>query len=147
MFSNHDNVSQTSITLDELRDAIEQYLETRHITVGQFENEVGWEVQSALAAPAEFLKLNLTGLKDLCSKVGMNWLYVLLPLRYNSNNQADRIRGFCDGNDNPTAFNGISLSVHSENRLTSQGNVLTADIEAMEFAVESKRPRRQLTFL
>ncbi len=85
LFSDNGDVPQKAMTLEQLRDEILQYLETLNITVGQFENEVGWEVEKALSAPAEFLNLNLTGLKDLCNKIGVSWLSVLSTLNVPSN--------------------------------------------------------------
>lgn len=45
---------------------------------------------------------------------------------YNSNNQQTGTGFTYDGNGNPTAYNGVSLTFDPENRLMSQGTVLTA---------------------
>lgn len=79
-FSDGGEVPLDSVTLEQLADKIKHYISEHNVTVRQFEVEAGWQVEKALIKPTEFLDLNLTGLKDVCNKVGMSWLSVLSAL-------------------------------------------------------------------
>jgi hypothetical protein len=48
-----------------------------HISVSAFEEQVGWEVASALKDPDEILEWNVYGLTDICAAIGVNRLEAL----------------------------------------------------------------------
>src|SRR3954454_2522890 len=67
----------TLVTFAELAAALR--LRLRDTPLEQLENELGWELAGALAAPAPFADFPLDGLADVAPPFGLDWRH-LLPL-------------------------------------------------------------------
>jgi transcriptional regulator with XRE-family HTH domain len=65
------------ISLRQLGARVKSHLEQRAISLSEFENRVGYEVQLALADPPEMLKWNVDCLRSVCAEVQIDWLSVL----------------------------------------------------------------------
>jgi transcriptional regulator with XRE-family HTH domain len=61
------------VTLDGLSDAIKKHLQEVKLTVNEFENAIGWEIDSMLANPHSALDWNLDCLRDVCKTLGIPW--------------------------------------------------------------------------
>lgn len=80
LFTNAGSPPSESITLEQLADKIKQYVADHDISIRQFEDRVGWEVERALKDPTEFLNLTVTALMDICRELNVSWLSVLSTL-------------------------------------------------------------------
>src|SRR5258705_12750236 len=78
-------------SLNQLAEAIENYLSKRGKTLPEFETIVGWEIGNALNEPKEFLGVNVDGLKDICGELGLDWLSVLAFLGEQSTQRDDKL--------------------------------------------------------
>jgi transcriptional regulator with XRE-family HTH domain len=65
------------MALDALAARISEHVADAGIPLGEFEEEVGWDLADALATPAKFGDFPAAGLRDVCSPLGINWLDVL----------------------------------------------------------------------
>jgi len=61
------------LTLEGLSDAIKKHLREVNLTVNEFEDAIGWEVDSILANPHSALDWNLDCLRDICRTLGIRW--------------------------------------------------------------------------
>lgn len=80
LFKNESALTGDSITFTQLADKIRRFVISHSISIQEFEDRAGWGVEKALEQPEEFLNLNLTGLKDICRELQVNWLSVLNAL-------------------------------------------------------------------
>ena len=61
------------VSPSELRDCILEDCRRRTLTVDQFGDQVGWDVQGLIRAPEEYLaQLNWNGLQDICLYLGID---------------------------------------------------------------------------
>ena len=66
------------VTLDGLFERINNYLTTHQITVSDLEDEVGWEIEPLLKEHSKLLEYDIDALKDICNRIGIDWLGVFL---------------------------------------------------------------------
>ena len=67
----HDGVN--SITLDELKQKLVEWLEYSNIDLSVFEKRIGWEVESFLKDSATAREWNIDCLKAVCQAIGVDW--------------------------------------------------------------------------
>jgi transcriptional regulator with XRE-family HTH domain len=65
------------VTYDELASRVRAQIEAEGIVPDAWGQKVGWEVSALLADPGRIADLNLDGLADICSAVGVDWRAVL----------------------------------------------------------------------
>jgi hypothetical protein len=65
------------LSLEELSRKIRSYLEKANMTIAEFEDRVGYEVEPALHNSEDLLKWNVDCLRCVCTAVGVNWLCAL----------------------------------------------------------------------
>ncbi|MGE5691345.1 MAG: hypothetical protein ACM33B_12390 [Pseudomonadota bacterium] len=63
------------VTFAELAAAIRAHL--GQTPLEQFENDVGWELEDAVADPAAFAEFSLDGLADIAGPLGLDWRRLL----------------------------------------------------------------------
>ena len=56
---------------------VKSYIESHGMTVPEFEDKVGWELESLLNDPEAIWERNVQFLKDVCVEVGIDWLWVV----------------------------------------------------------------------
>ena len=66
---------------------INEYLKTRQITIAEFEDQVGWDIDPLLKDPSRLLSYNVDGLRDISSGIGVHWLSVLQGIISDHNRQ------------------------------------------------------------
>lgn len=77
-FSDSQEESQETVSLEKLANKIKEFLITQHITNNEFQELAGWEgKEECLEYPSDFLKYNIAALIDICETVGVNWLSVI----------------------------------------------------------------------
>lgn len=64
------------LSFAEFIEKVKSHIESHDMTVPEFEDKVGWELESLLNDPEEIWKRNVEFLKDVCVEVGINWLSV-----------------------------------------------------------------------
>lgn len=64
------------LSFAEFSKKVKSHIESHGMTVPEFEDKVGWELESLLNDPAEIWERNVQFLKDVCVEVGINWLWV-----------------------------------------------------------------------
>ncbi len=69
--------SARAISLDELAAKLSDHLTWSGKSVAEFEEEIGWSVDAALADPREFREFNADGLRAVSEAVGIDWFDVL----------------------------------------------------------------------
>jgi transcriptional regulator with XRE-family HTH domain len=62
-------------------DALERRMESERLDAETLGERLGWEIRRVLADPEELWNFNVTGLRDVCQGVGVDWLAVLPRLR------------------------------------------------------------------
>ena len=65
------------LSFAELTERMQQNIESQGITVAEFEEKVGWEIEGLLNKPEGIWERNVQFLKDVCSALGLNWLSVI----------------------------------------------------------------------
>lgn len=70
-----------SVSLDGLAKKINEYLIKENMSVLEFEDLVGWELEGCLSDPDLFQGFNIVGLIDACEPLGIDWRSVLRALR------------------------------------------------------------------
>lgn len=78
-FSSESHHQSEPIDFSDLLDNLREYLCIHHMTVSQFENEAGWEIEPLLKNPAELFgeRYNVEALKDICDAIGVDWVRAL----------------------------------------------------------------------
>jgi len=66
---NHDPV----ITPDQLIDMAKWHLNQTEISVSEFENRIGFEIEQCLADPSKVMDWNVDFLRWLCRELGLDW--------------------------------------------------------------------------
>lgn len=61
----------------ELSVRIKRHIDSQTLTVAEFEEKVGWAVESALSNPDEFWRVTLQCLIDICAELQIDWLTVV----------------------------------------------------------------------
>jgi DNA-binding XRE family transcriptional regulator len=61
----------------EFIETVKKYLASEGITVAEFEDKAGWEMEGLLNNPEEIWERNVQFLKDVCGELGINWLSVV----------------------------------------------------------------------
>jgi hypothetical protein len=70
-----------ALPIETVVQAIKDHCAQKKITTAEFENAVGWLVESALDHPRNALReWNIDCLKDVCDELGLNWLSVISGL-------------------------------------------------------------------
>jgi len=69
--------SENIISVAELASLVSRYLVKSNRSLGELEDEVGWDLAESLKNPSRFLSFNADGLRDVCTAIGVNWLNVL----------------------------------------------------------------------
>lgn len=64
------------LSFAEFSKKVKSHIESHGMTVPEFEDKVGWELQSLLNDPEEIWERNVQFLKDVCVEVGIDWLWV-----------------------------------------------------------------------
>ena len=73
-----DSPPRDVVSLTKVFQGIKELCRTEEMTISQFEIDVGWGVQECLDDPDAALdKWNVDCLKDICSKLRIDWLTVL----------------------------------------------------------------------
>lgn len=60
---------------------IRDYVKKTGISIAEFEESAGWQIEECLNDPSKFLQLNLDAIMDICNQLGVNWLAVLPSLQ------------------------------------------------------------------
>ena len=61
----------------EFIETVKKYIASEDITVAEFEDKAGWEMEGLLNNPEEIWERNVQFLKDVCAELGINWLSVV----------------------------------------------------------------------
>lgn len=64
------------LSFAEFIEKVKSHIESHGMTVPEFEDKVGWELESLLNDPEEIWGRNVQFLKDVCVEVGVDWLGV-----------------------------------------------------------------------
>ena len=64
------------LSFAEFIEKVKSHIEAHGMTVPEFEDKVGWELESLLNDPEEIWERNVQFLKEVCVEVGVNWLWV-----------------------------------------------------------------------
>ena len=64
------------LSFAEFSKKVKSHIESHGMTVPEFEDKVGWELESLLNDPEEIWERNVQFLKDVCVELGINWLRV-----------------------------------------------------------------------
>ena len=73
--------SEKPLTLEEVARAVRQYCLKHELPLLEFENQVGWRLETVLENPKSALaEWNIDCLKDVCDMVGVDWKRVLMGL-------------------------------------------------------------------
>jgi transcriptional regulator with XRE-family HTH domain len=62
---------------DDLAARIKEHVERHHMSVSEFEDKAGWEVEKHLEDPKEFWEYNAAALIDISNEIGMDWASLL----------------------------------------------------------------------
>ena len=65
------------LSFTEFIEGVKSHIESHDMTVPEFEDKVGWELESLLNDPEEMWERNVQFLKDVCVEVGIDWLGVV----------------------------------------------------------------------
>lgn len=71
------NVGEQSISLEQLRSKIRDYLTTTGMNIAEFEEKVGFEIQAGLQDAAKIMEWNVDCLRFVCAEIGVDWLAAL----------------------------------------------------------------------
>ncbi len=66
-----------SVSPDALIRKISEYLNTKRMTVSEFEDRVGWDIEPLLKEPSKILSYDIDALRDICNEIGVDWLSVV----------------------------------------------------------------------
>lgn len=69
-----------SVGFETVAEKIREFLVAQKLTVTEFENTAGWEVEKGLTDPGQFMGFNLLGLMEVCEIVGVDWRGVLVSI-------------------------------------------------------------------
>ncbi len=69
--------SSAAISTDHLASLLREHVKRSDKPTAEFEDDIGWAIESALASPDEFRSFNADGLRDVCRAVKVDWLDVL----------------------------------------------------------------------
>lgn len=72
---NNSRLNHLSFT--EFTEMVKKHIESKGITVSEFEDRVGWEIEELLNHPESVWQRNVQFLKDTCSVLGVDWLSVV----------------------------------------------------------------------
>jgi hypothetical protein len=73
--------TQPAVSASELVERIKAECKRRAVTLGEFEDAVGWELAQFMEAPERLLEaMSLDGLQWLCRELGIDWHRVILSL-------------------------------------------------------------------
>ena len=72
---NYSGLNHLSFT--EFTEMVKKHIESRGITIAEFEDRVGWEIEGLLNNPEGIWERNVQFLKDACGELGVNWLSVV----------------------------------------------------------------------
>lgn len=61
----------------EFIETVKKHIASEGITVAEFEDKAGWEMEVLLNSPEEMWERNVQFLKDVCGELGINWLSVV----------------------------------------------------------------------
>ena len=64
------------LSFAEFIEKVRSHIEAHGMTVPEFEDKVGWGLESLLNDPEEIWERNVQFLKDVCVELGINWLRV-----------------------------------------------------------------------
>jgi transcriptional regulator with XRE-family HTH domain len=62
---------------DDIAHAVRLHLASSRISLGQFEDEVGWELQAFLDDPKSYWNWNIRCLQDVCAAIHLDWIAAL----------------------------------------------------------------------
>jgi transcriptional regulator with XRE-family HTH domain len=65
------------ISPSRLSEMISSHLKTARISIGEFENRVGFEIEPCLRDVSIFLDWNVDCLRSVCAELGVDWLLAL----------------------------------------------------------------------
>ena len=65
------------LSLAEFIEMVKKHIASEGITVTEFEDQAGWEMEGLLNNPEEIWERNVQFLKDVCGKLGISWLSVV----------------------------------------------------------------------
>jgi transcriptional regulator with XRE-family HTH domain len=68
---------ERNVTLDEVSRRLRDRLAASDLSVHDFGERIGWDVDKVLSDPEALWDFNLVGLRDVCRAVGIDWLAVL----------------------------------------------------------------------
>jgi transcriptional regulator with XRE-family HTH domain len=66
-----------TITLDEVSRKLRDRQAASGLSVHEFGDTIGWDVEQLLSEPAALWDFNLVGLRDVCKAVGIDWATIL----------------------------------------------------------------------
>ena len=72
----HPNDSTCLISLDHLRDKLIEWLDSSDLTLGAFENRIGWEVKRFVKDTGAACGWNIDRLRAVCEPIGVDWTQV-----------------------------------------------------------------------
>jgi transcriptional regulator with XRE-family HTH domain len=89
LFTRQETSPDDAIRPADLVVAIQRYCTEHQISVADFENEVGWELQSFLQDPQVGWEWNIDCIRDISKQLGLDWNQVLLGFRVTSHVKPD----------------------------------------------------------
>jgi len=77
LFSGSSPTNVPLLSFSELANLIKKHIQTHNMTVKEFENRTGWEIEKQLREPQEFSKYDLRALIDIGNEIGVDWVSML----------------------------------------------------------------------
>jgi len=65
------------VSLDAVVQKINEYLNTQRMTVSQFEDRVGWDIEPLLNERSKILSYDIDAVRDISNEIGIDWLSIL----------------------------------------------------------------------
>lgn len=65
------------LSFAEFIETVKKHIASEGMTVREFEDKAGWEMEGLLNNPEEIWERNVQFLKDVCGELGINWLSVV----------------------------------------------------------------------
>lgn len=77
LFSGSSPAHVPPVSFSELADLIKRHILVHNMTVNEFENRTGWEIEKQLRQPQEFSRYNLRAFIDIGNEIAVDWVSLL----------------------------------------------------------------------